>query len=45
RAAVKAIRAGAKEYIPLPPDPDVIAAVLEAVSQDQGNLIFRDPAM
>jgi DNA-binding NtrC family response regulator len=45
RAAVNAIRAGAKEYIPLPPDPDVIAAVLEAVSQDQGDLIFRDPAM
>ncbi|MCT4654513.1 MAG: sigma-54 dependent transcriptional regulator [Cohaesibacter sp.] len=45
RAAVNAIRAGAKEYIPLPPDPDIIAAVLQAVSQEQGDLIFRDPAM
>ena len=27
---MRAIRAGAKEYIPLPPDPDLIAAVLEA---------------
>ncbi|WP_119309451.1 sigma-54-dependent transcriptional regulator [Cohaesibacter haloalkalitolerans] len=45
RAAVNAIRAGAKEYIPLPPDPEIIAAVLEAVSKDQGDLIHRDPAM
>ena len=30
RAAVNAIHAGAKEYIPLPPDPDLIAAVLAA---------------
>lgn len=45
RAAVDAIRAGAKEYIPLPPDPAIIAAVLEAVSQDQSDLIYRDPSM
>ncbi|WP_320141080.1 sigma-54 dependent transcriptional regulator [uncultured Cohaesibacter sp.] len=45
RAAVNAIRAGAKEYIPLPPDPEIIAAVLEAVSKDQGDLVHRDPAM
>src|SRR5258707_4480822 len=31
RAAVAAIHAGAKEYIPLPPDPELIAAVLGAV--------------
>ena len=30
-AAVRAIKAGAKEYIPLPPDAALIAAVLEAV--------------
>ena len=34
RAAVAAIQAGAKEYIPLPPDPELIAAVLEAVAAD-----------
>lgn len=44
-AAVKAIRAGAKEYIPLPPDPELIAAVLAAVSRDQSNLIYRDASM
>ena len=30
-AAVRAIHAGAKEYIPLPPNPDLIAAALAAV--------------
>lgn len=42
---VRAIRAGAKEYLPLPPDPELIAAVLEAVSQDNDDLIFKDPRM
>jgi two-component system, response regulator FlrC len=45
RAAVAAIRAGAKEYIPLPPDAELIAAVLAAVAQDIHSLIFRDEAM
>lgn len=44
-AAVNAIRAGAKEYIPLPPDPEMIAAVLAAVARDQSNVIYRDDAM
>jgi len=44
-AAVRAIKAGAKEYIPLPPDAELIAAVLEAVSQESYSLIYRDPAM
>ena len=44
-AAVKAIKAGAKEYVPLPPDPDMIAAVLEAVADDSHALIFKDPKM
>jgi DNA-binding NtrC family response regulator len=43
--AVKAIRAGAKEYIPLPPDADLIAAVLAAVTEDTHSIIFRDPVM
>ena len=37
-AAVAAIKAGAKEYIPLPPDPDLIAAVLEAVSEESDEI-------
>lgn len=45
RAAVAAIRAGAKEYVPLPPDPELIAAVLEAVAQQDDALVYRDPAM
>src|SRR5882724_5564679 len=45
RAAVAAIHAGAKEYIPLPPDPDLIAAVLAAVANDSRDLIYRDEAM
>jgi DNA-binding NtrC family response regulator len=45
RAAVAAIHAGAKEYIPLPPDPELIAAVLSAVADDSRDLIYRDDAM
>jgi two-component system, response regulator FlrC len=44
RAAVDAIHAGAKEYIPLPPDPELIAAVLAAVTDDTRELIYRDDA-
>src|SRR5215831_14479062 len=42
RAAVAAIHAGAKEYIPLPPDPELIAAVLAAVADDSRELVYRD---
>jgi DNA-binding NtrC family response regulator len=45
RAAVAAIQAGAKEYIPLPPDPELIAAILEAVTRERSSLVVRDPAM
>ena len=45
RAAVAAIRAGAKEYIPLPPDPELIAAVLAAVTDDSREMIYRDDSM
>jgi len=44
-AAVRAIRAGAKEYIPLPPDADLIAAVLQAVAEEDSTFIARDPSM
>ncbi|MFQ5564103.1 MAG: sigma-54 interaction domain-containing protein [Parvularculaceae bacterium] len=44
-AAVAAIRAGAKEYIPLPPDAELIAAVLEAVAEESSDMIVADPAM
>ena len=45
QTAVAAIRAGAKEYIPLPPDPELIAAVLEAVAADTAAFVWRDPSM
>ena len=45
RAAVAAIHAGAKEYIPLPPDPELIAAVLSAVADDSRDMIYRDETM
>ncbi|WP_022701519.1 sigma-54-dependent transcriptional regulator FlbD [Oceanicaulis alexandrii] len=44
-AAAGAIKAGAKEFIHLPPDPELIAAVLAAVSDDDRTLIARDPLM
>src|SRR6267378_2359221 len=40
-----AVAAGAKEYIPLPPDPELIAAVLAAVADDSRELVWRDEAM
>jgi DNA-binding NtrC family response regulator len=45
KAAVAAIQAGAREYIPLPPDAELIAAVLAAVTQDAPEPIFKDPSM
>ncbi|MEM8743961.1 MAG: sigma-54 dependent transcriptional regulator [Pseudomonadota bacterium] len=45
KAAVTAIQAGAKEYIPLPPDPELIAAILEAVVSESHSLVYRDEKM
>lgn len=44
-AAVRAINAGAKEYVPLPPDANMIAAVLEAVTEESNAIVFSDPSM
>ena len=44
-AAVAAIRAGAREFLPLPPDPELIAAILAAAAGESHALILRDPAM
>jgi len=44
-AAVRAIRAGAREFLPLPPDPDLIAAILQAAGGESHALVARDPAM
>ena len=45
RRAVDAIRAGAKEYLPLPADPELIAAVLAAVADESHQMVFEDEAM
>jgi two-component system response regulator FlrC len=45
RSAVKAIQAGAKEYIPLPPDSELIGALLAAVTEENHAMIAGDPAM
>lgn len=45
RIAVKAIQDGAKEYIPLPPDAELIAAVLEAVTEEPSSMIANDEVM
>ncbi len=44
-AALRAIRDGAREFLPLPPDPDLIAAILQAASGDSHTLVARDAAM
>jgi DNA-binding NtrC family response regulator len=44
-AAVQAIRAGARDFLPLPPDAALIAAMLEAVGRDRHVLVVHDPAM
>ena len=44
KAAVKAIKAGAKEYISLPPDAELIGAVLSAVSMENAAVVYKDAA-
>jgi DNA-binding NtrC family response regulator len=43
--AVRAIRAGAQEYLPLPPNAELIAAVLAAATEESDTVIAADPAM
>lgn len=44
-AAVRAIKSGAKEYLPLPPNEDLIAAVLEAVTEEPKSVIYQADVM
>lgn len=43
-AAVAAIRAGARDFIPLPPDAALIGAALASVAARQTKLVAEDPA-
>ena len=44
-AAVAAIRAGAKEFLPLPPDAELIAAMLAAADGEAEAPVHREPGM
>jgi DNA-binding NtrC family response regulator len=43
--AAAAIKAGAREFLPLPPEPELIAAILAAVGEDRQELVCADPRM
>jgi DNA-binding NtrC family response regulator len=43
-SAVQAIKDGAKEYLPLPPNEELIAAVLEAITEESKKLIYKSVA-
>jgi DNA-binding NtrC family response regulator len=45
KIAADAIRAGAKEYLPLPPDEELIAAVLAAIAEETHSVIHGSEAM
>jgi len=45
RTAVAAIRGGAVEFLPLPPEEALIAAIVEAASGGAPGLVADDPAM
>lgn len=44
-AAVRAIRDGARDFLPLPPDPELIAAILEAAAGESNAFVVRDSTM
>jgi len=43
--AAQAIRDGAREFLPLPPDPALIVAILQAAAGETHHLIAHDPLM
>jgi two-component system response regulator FlrC len=45
KLAVAAIKAGAQEYIPLPPDAELIAAVLSAITQENNKFLYASATM
>ncbi len=45
KLAVQAIKNGAREYIPMPPDAELIGAVLASVSMKKHDIIYKDPVM
>lgn len=45
KEAVNAIKSGAKEFLPLPPDEELIAAILETIVSQQNSLIHHSQIM
>ena len=45
KAAGNAIRDGAQEYVPFPPDPELIAAILKSLTEEESTLVYEDPQM
>ena len=43
--ALQAVRDGAQDFLPLPPDPELIAAMLAAAAGESHAMIARDPVM
>ncbi len=43
--AARSIREGAADFLPLPPEPELIAAILRAAAGKPAGPIVRDPAM
>lgn len=43
--AAKAIACGAEDYIPLPPDPDLIAAFIQNAADNTQTVVSADPVM
>jgi len=44
RTAVRAVKSGASEFLPLPPDEDLIAAIFCSMASHQRSFVFEDPA-
>ena len=45
KKAASAIKAGAKEYLPMPPNEELIGAVLQIIAEDSQQMIFKDKNM
>lgn len=43
--AVKAIKAGAKEYVPFPPEEELMAALFEAISYESNDVLYHSKEM
>lgn len=45
RKATQAIKAGAEEYLPLPPEEELIVAILESITEESNKVISASPQM